>query len=294
MTDRVSGMTLSGPADDAAVLGRARLGAARVVGLLVLALSVWLGAVEPAAAFRRSVVDDNPEVPLFWRFRTVVMHGDYFTSDDITPDQLRDALVRSIREWNSAASTCSDFNFVEGEPPFGIATNLSPEVAYDRENRIIFREVWWPDDVSTDTLALTSSVYRVATGQILDSDIDFNGVDHSWSDSDTNVLTDVENTMTHELGHVLGLAHAPDPAATMYAVSGRGDLEKRTLDQDDIDGLCHIYPNNQLTPAAPEELPTAITTSCAFGASPVTGAPSPLFVLLVGAGLGLWRRARRK
>jgi hypothetical protein len=166
---------------------------------------------------------------------------------------VRAAIGRSIATWNAAAEamSCSDFRlFDEGEPT-GTRTNLDGGDP-DYENRILWRDEGWPEDVSPDTLALTTIVYRSASGQIVDADIDLNGAFY-WTDTDTAgaIDRDVENTMTHELGHLLGLAHVDDAAATMYGMSPRGDTEKRTLDADDIAGLCFIYPLGQPTPEAP-------------------------------------------
>ena len=49
--------------------------------------------------------------------------------------------------------------------------------------------------------------------------------------------------MAHESGHFLGLAHSDDVNATMYyRVTMDGETLKRDLDDDDVAGLCAIYP----------------------------------------------------
>jgi hypothetical protein len=46
---------------------------------------------------------------------------------------------------------------------------------------------------------------------------------------------------THEIGHVLGLDHSPDWEATMYASYSRTSNISE-LTEDDVAGLCAIYP----------------------------------------------------
>ena len=48
--------------------------------------------------------------------------------------------------------------------------------------------------------------------------------------------------MTHEVGHYLGLDHSQIQEATMYRSARLGETKKRSLEQDDIDGVCSIYP----------------------------------------------------
>ena len=53
---------------------------------------------------------------------------------------------------------------------------------------------------------------------------------------------DVQNVMTHEFGHMLGLDDvSADSSVTMYYSAGKGETKKRTLEQDDINGFNYLY-----------------------------------------------------
>jgi hypothetical protein len=130
-------------------------------------------------------------------------------------------------------------------------------------------------------VALTSVLYEPDNGRIVDADIEVNGWDgqaagtslssgssgppHGWyftcdkqagwnacatyGQADCYHL-DLQNTVTHEVGHLVGLAHPCESGSctpaleplTMYPQTSPGDLEKRTLHADDVAGLCTIYP----------------------------------------------------
>lgn len=261
-----------------------RAGAAAILAIVAALAS------SRAEAFERSTVDGDPETPLFWRYRTVVMRPAYDTSEDVPAGSVRLAIGRAMAAWNQAAEGCSDFVLEDGGYPSGLGTT-GFGAERDSENRIVWHEDVWPEDIPAGTLAVTTMSYRVSTGQILDADIDVNGVAHFWTDTTApgQVDTDVQNTLTHELGHVLGLAHAPDPEATMYAESAAGDLEKRSLSQDDIDGLCFIYPAGLTTPNAPVFHGHPLT-GCA--AAPGHGSRSAALLALLGAVIALLRRSR--
>lgn len=261
---------------------------ARAAAVVAFALATGLGA--RAHAFERSTVDGDPSTPLFWRYRTVLVRPAYDTSDDVPGEAVRVALARSIATWNLAGEPCSDFRIEDGGYPTGYSTNMT-DGGYDRENRIVFREGSWPDDMPFGTLAVTTVVYRRSSGELLDADIDLNAVEYTWTDTTDAALaeTDVQNTLTHELGHLLGLAHVPDPTATMYAESAPGDLEKRTLGEDDVAGLCFVYPEGLLSPEAPF-LSSPPLTGCAIGRR---GGAGWCAIVLALAGLSA-RRARRR
>jgi hypothetical protein len=178
-------------------------------------------------------------------------------------------------------------------------------------------------------VALTSVLYDPSTGRIMSADIEVNGWDgtagslggglpaHGWyftchpgaqpaltctaygqgtPPDAACAYVDLQNTVTHEVGHFLGLAHpcsttggaaglpscsAPLPAGETVAYAERtmspstqpGETRKRTLSADDIAGICDIYP--------------APSGGCGCGAGSGAGA---LSLLLTAVAL----RARRR
>ena len=240
----------------------------RCISIASASLVAILGlfALPPRArAYERSTVGSDPSTALFWRHRTVPVRPAYDTSEDLGRDEVGAAIARSIGAWNLAGGDCSDFALRDDGYPSGHSTNLDGGDG-DGENRIVFRELVWPEDVSAETLALTTLVYRRSTGEILDADIDLNAVDHRFTITDDTALadTDVENTVTHELGHLLGLSHVLDLEATMYGQSEPGDLAKRSLEADDVAGLCAIYPRGLRSPGAPLLPGAPLTGGCAI------------------------------
>jgi hypothetical protein len=86
--------------------------------------------------------------------------------------------------------------------------------------------------------------------QVVENDIAFNGYNFLWSDSGQAGRMDVQNIMAHESGHNLVLADLYDYASrdfTMYGYSSAGETKKRSLHQDDINGIRFIYPNDEIT-----------------------------------------------
>jgi hypothetical protein len=55
---------------------------------------------------------------------------------------------------------------------------------------------------------------------------------------------DLENVVTHEAGHFLGLGHSTVQNSTMVANAGLGETTNRSLEVDDEMGICSIYASN--------------------------------------------------
>ncbi len=113
--------------------------------------------------------------------------------------------------------------------------------ADDGVNVVLFHDDAWPAELVAGAVAQTV-IYTDAGGRYRDADIHINGKDFRFSvDSARPPGTlDLRSILVHELGHALGLGHSNSARATMFA-TGSG-LRWRSLEKDDLDGVCALYP----------------------------------------------------
>ncbi len=110
-------------------------------------------------------------------------------------------------------------------------------------NVVIFRDAGWPYQGAGNTLALTTVTYNLDTGEIFDADLEVNSsAPIRLTTGDDDVQYDLLSILTHEAGHMLGVAHSADPNATMKIEYEPGDLELRSLHPDDMAAICAAYP----------------------------------------------------
>jgi hypothetical protein len=113
---------------------------------------------------------------------------------------------------------------------------------------------WDHDDAST--IALTTVTYSVRTGVIYDADIEYNAAGFLFTtvpsppceaghESVSCAAYDVQNTTTHEIGHVVGFDHVLNVNSTMAPTAVVGDTQKRIIDLGTQDGFCSTYPRGQ-------------------------------------------------
>ena len=128
-------------------------------------------------------------------------------------DVLLERAVRSAaKEWADAANIVVDLQFAD-------AGDIGFDAHQTNTSVIKWSGGTWAHDPGT--LALTFLRYDMGSGKIFDADILINDEQYEWADkaatSDANARYDLQNTLTHELGHALGLAHSAMDHATMYA-----------------------------------------------------------------------------
>lgn len=154
---------------------------------------------------------------------------------------------------------------------------LSKDIAgtphFDGKNQIkVYTQGWnnLPFNPPSSALAVTISTYQ-DPNTIVDSDIFFNAENFAWavvdSDQERNVY-DVQNVLTHEIGHFLGLDHTSENSgenqneyvdATMFFASSPGETFRRNLGSLDELGIRHLYTSeNMPAPVVDEVSPASL------------------------------------
>jgi MYXO-CTERM domain-containing protein len=131
---------------------------------------------------------------------------------------------------------------------------------------IVFDDAYWPYNDSVNTLALTTVTYGVDDGAIFEAYTEVNTAMNAITTVDpvpagSNAYS-LQAILTHEAGHFLGLAHATDTGAVMYAFYQRNAI---ALTADDVQGICTIYPPEQSSGCACATVGAGAGTTAAAG-----------------------------
>lgn len=162
----------------------------------------------------------------------------------------------------------------------------------------------WPPRYSATAAAVATPTASLADGTIVDADLELNGQFDFTTDLDPLLV------VAHELGHLLGLSHSEGQNALMYANYRDQGSTGVQLGEDDIAGICAIYPPHaneescEPTPLAydacqddplgagamcPVDEDTT-TAGCSWARAPSRGPAAPFALLAL---LGLSRLVRR-
>ena len=253
-------------------------------GIFLVTLVAGVGTLtDEAHAYVRAVTSLGAQI--WWGSPCIGM--DFYLGappPSMTADQYWNASQLAARTWSHGDLDCTGLSITMAR-----RAESTAEVGLDQHNVVLFRtDAWCRPASSTDpgachpanALAITTVFKNKTTGEIVDADMEINGVDFAWADLEANPVqadgrtADFQNTLTHELGHVIGLAHncyattdGPAPLAdntgspevlcggadtpvsvydaTMYPMVGLSDVARRTLSSDDAKAACEIYPSGQ-------------------------------------------------
>jgi len=226
---------------------------------LVLFLLGFSGAAE---AYLLYVSDENPDAYLRWFEPRLSFVIDSQESQEVSFDVAEEQIVGSFAVWSqlNCGGTTTSFDFEYGGVVSGRSVGFDSVNREDNENLVVWiqsaNEWLHPPAV----LALTSLTYDTKIGEIVDADIEINDAGFVFSADATSSEIDLRNTLVHEVGHVLGLDHSQEPVATMFDKAPPGEIKKRDLELDDIEGFCALYGPNAL-PLPPTGNHTAQTRS---------------------------------
>ena len=124
-------------------------------------------------------------------------------------------------------------------------------------NAWLFLDDAWPYEGRGHQLALTTLTFNVDNGEIFDVDIEINSFQFTITVGDDGVQADLQSVATHEAGHFFGLSHSNVQGATMRPQYSEGDTSLRSLESDDIAGICCALPRRPRSRRLPEHAHSA-------------------------------------
>lgn len=221
---------------------------------LVLAL-LAAAVLTPVSAEAYVVRRTESGQPVHWDTETITLVADASLAA-IDPEAIA-AVSRAFAAWAAVPGASA--------PSVVITEGAVDEVGYHAgaENQNTIRYLPSGYEPAKGTLAITVLTFD-ESGKIRDADIVINGggsrgfamspddpADDHGNHGEHGGPYDLQNVLTHEAGHLFGLAHNDDdPDVTMYFSSSRGETKKRDLAADDEKGLRFLYPETEGSPAS--------------------------------------------
>jgi hypothetical protein len=211
---------------------------------------------------------------LYWtEGTTITWNAEQTGNPGTTGDTEFTAFEKSFATWNAVLNSCSSLKLNEGPKTTSRTVGYDGTAGAKNENILLFRfkncmapttdpcrmsddcgsvyDCW---DHQAAAIAITTTTYDPQSGRILDADVELNTPAFVFTTVDpptpicvqpnlnqSCIATDVQNTLTHEIGHMLGLAHTSYPGSTMNATAMIGETSKRTLDTGTASFPCDAY-----------------------------------------------------
>ncbi len=229
---------------------------------------------------------DGQSVPLRWNRTPIPFRIQANGTPDLPFEEVAAAIRASFANWERPDNhvVFRDDGLHDGPVaiedgrygPYAVGTNV---VAFETEH--------WPPELH-GARGITSPLVHTCTGTILQTDIIMNDTYTTWSTSDPvrpcEDCFDVLNLVTHEVGHLLGIAHTGVPGATMNICDQPGhdnadcqcvrfrETCARSLEDDDLAAAAELYPPG----AAPEpDRAGPVGALCRHGGDCVSGVCPP-------------------
>jgi len=301
------------------------------LSLLTAAIFALTGATTAWGYVRKKT---DAGIDEYWQLSCVPLTVYLNSFTDMTRDEVAKSVGAAAHAWSPSAVTCADGShpFLEIVTSMAPADEVPPAPAYDGRNTMLFYTPSRPyppfeiSGIGISTVALTSTWAR-ADGHIVDADVRINAVDNFFANIDPGFVAangqsplDLQNALTHEFGHLIGLGHscwnlfsdaeqpiddmgvpvptcdsAPDDViqTVMFAtIQGNLETSKRVLSPDDIRAACSIYPSEQDPHVCAYDMPNE-GWGCGCSAAPAPAGASLSLVSLLSL-LSLLARPRRR
>jgi predicted Zn-dependent protease len=221
----------------------------RISTILVLFVSLVSWVAQGTRAYTLQYTDSTASIQIKWPTTTIkiaLSRSLLFPPANIKPgSDVVSAARRALARWSEAAN----IQFIETSSD---ALAISPSGEGDKVSLITVADV--PENraafQSADRTGRTRVFYDPTTGTIMEADVVINPA-AQFSTDGTPGTYDLEATLTHEIGHVLGLEHSSEASAAMQPRQGtnglyeQAALSPRTLSDDDRAGVRALYGSHE-------------------------------------------------
>jgi ssRNA-specific RNase YbeY (16S rRNA maturation enzyme) len=201
----------------------------------------------PLHAYERSHLVEDEDAFSDWYTSCVAIHLDEQAGMRVDQDEFERVAYSSLEVWEDQMCTNLSLEIQGWSTTRYVGYNI--EDMDENQNLILFQseEDGWlydPQVVGLTTLTMCQNETEgCLAGTIIDGDIELNEVYFNLTTTDEEIEVDLQNVLTHEVGHLIGFDHnLMDAESTMHAETPLGETKKRDLTSDDQQGVCDVYP----------------------------------------------------